>query len=312
MAAFVPQSFRKSSFIRSNNHLQHSRENNDDDPGEENGRSSKQFAKCHEGKTDHEEQSKEEYDIALLCPVRNPNFYCESGDGPGESSSEKGGLKKPEYVLPTTARRGKPKACSKWQNIREVVDLKNYGANELLKKIRQHSLSCGHSTERLAHCFGTALEAWKPGVVATVTWNFPPKLKICGIDLPQPGFHSAERIVETWLGKLRRFNIPFEFHAILKRCETITEDDPMIDRDGIEALIVDCVYRIRNVPDEVKTTIQSNGNPCFSPRDCVHNLTGTKIQLFCTQNPEWNFQRPIFRDSIQGGNVPFFFIIRHV
>ncbi|CAI9108126.1 OLC1v1007654C1 [Oldenlandia corymbosa var. corymbosa] len=345
---------------KSNNHLHRSRENNDDDPGEENGRCSKQFARCNQEETDQEEQNREGYDNALLCPGRNPNFYGESGDAPGEFSSEKEGLKKPEYVPPTTAKRGRPKAGSKRQNIREVVDLRdvltrcahsaanfdNYGANELLKKIRQHSSPYGDPTERLAHCFGNALEARITGMGTALYTSFtskrasafdvlrayqaylricpfqrmsnifankniaktigdaarvhvidfgilygfqwpcllhgislrpggPPKLKITGIDLPQPGFRPAERIEETGrrlASYAKRFNVPFEFHAIAKRWETITEDDLMIDRDGNETLIVNCVYRMRNVPDEVITTIQGNGNPGLSPRDCVLNL----------------------------------------
>ncbi|CAI9107935.1 OLC1v1007420C1 [Oldenlandia corymbosa var. corymbosa] len=113
------------------------------------------------------------------------------------------------------------------KNIRKVVDLKKYGANELLKKIRQHSSSYGDPTERLTHYFGDALEAWMTGMVAmSVTCNFPPKLKITGIDLPQPGFHSVERIEETrhrLANYVKRFNLPFGFHVIAKRCEAITK-----------------------------------------------------------------------------------------
>ncbi|ONK67744.1 uncharacterized protein A4U43_C05F3300 [Asparagus officinalis] len=79
----------------------------------------------------------------------------------------------------------------------------------------------------------------------------PPKLKITGIDVPQPGFRPTERIEET--GKrladyARTFNVPFEYNAIASKWETIRVDDLKIDKD--EVLIVNCLYRFRNLVDE--------------------------------------------------------------
>ncbi|XP_027077214.1 scarecrow-like protein 30 [Coffea arabica] len=292
----------------------------------------------------------DDYDNALLCPARNPNFYGESPSRGGIESPDLEGTKKQQYVPPTTAKRGRPRAGQKRDSIRELVDLRdlltrcahavaiydNWTANELLKQIRQHSSPYGDPTERLAYCFANALEARLAGMgttlysaltttrasaadilraygayleicpfqrmsnifanksiakqTSTVTrihiidfgilYGFqwpclihgislrpggPPKLRITGVDLPQPGFRPAERIEETG-GRLanyaKRFNVPFEFNAVAKRWDTITAEDLAIDED--EMVVVNCLYRLRNVPDE--TVIQS------SPRDSVMNL----------------------------------------
>ncbi|XP_019195027.1 PREDICTED: scarecrow-like protein 11 [Ipomoea nil] len=93
----------------------------------------------------------------------------------------------------------------------------------------------------------------------------PPKLRITGINLPQPGFKPAER-VEATVARLKKyceqFNVPFEFKAIAKRWETIKLEDLEIERD--EVLAVNCMYHLENVPDE---TVVSD-----SPRDIVLGL----------------------------------------
>ncbi|XP_009764081.1 scarecrow-like protein 14 [Nicotiana sylvestris] len=93
----------------------------------------------------------------------------------------------------------------------------------------------------------------------------PPKLRITGIDFPNPGFRPAERVEET--GKrlanyAESFNVPFEFKAIAKKWETIKVEDLEIRKD--EVLVVNCLYRFRNLLDE---TVVVN-----SPRDIVLNL----------------------------------------
>ncbi|CAK9187277.1 unnamed protein product [Ilex paraguariensis] len=93
----------------------------------------------------------------------------------------------------------------------------------------------------------------------------PPMLRITGIDLPQSGFRPAERVEETGRrlkNYCQRFNVPFEYKAIAKKWDTIQLEDLGIDRD--ELLIVNCLYRLGNVPDE---TVAAN-----SPRDAVLNL----------------------------------------
>ncbi|KAK8352527.1 hypothetical protein V6Z12_A05G100700 [Gossypium hirsutum] len=66
-----------------------------------------------------------------------------------------------------------------------------------------------------------------------------PKLRITGIDFPQPGFRPAERI-EAIGRRLRRccenVNVPFEFNAIAKRWETIRAEELNIERE--ELLVV--------------------------------------------------------------------------
>ncbi|KAF5954221.1 hypothetical protein HYC85_007077 [Camellia sinensis] len=93
----------------------------------------------------------------------------------------------------------------------------------------------------------------------------PPKLRITGIDFPQPGFRPAERVEQT--GRrletyCKRFNVQFEYTAIAKKWDTIELDELKFNRD--EVLVVNCLFRLRNVPDE---TVLAN-----SPRDIVLNL----------------------------------------
>ncbi|CAN4090076.1 unnamed protein product [Withania somnifera] len=93
----------------------------------------------------------------------------------------------------------------------------------------------------------------------------PPKLRITGIDFPNPGFRPAERVEETGrrlADYAESFNVPFEFIAIAQKWETIKVEDIKIQKD--EVLVVNCMYRFRNLLDE---TVVVN-----SPRDIVLNL----------------------------------------
>ncbi|KAF0924133.1 hypothetical protein E2562_008450 [Oryza meyeriana var. granulata] len=81
----------------------------------------------------------------------------------------------------------------------------------------------------------------------------PLKLRITGIDVPQPGFRSYERIEET--GKrlaeyANMFNVPFQYHGIASRWETICIDNLSIDKD--EVLIINCMSRMRKLGDEME------------------------------------------------------------
>ncbi|XP_010931240.1 scarecrow-like protein 9 [Elaeis guineensis] len=79
----------------------------------------------------------------------------------------------------------------------------------------------------------------------------PPSVRITGIDLPQPGFRPRERIEETGrrlADYCRSFQIPFEYHAIAAKWETVRVEDLNIDKD--EVVVVNCLYRLRNVVDE--------------------------------------------------------------
>ncbi|KAI3943471.1 hypothetical protein MKW92_047585, partial [Papaver armeniacum] len=88
----------------------------------------------------------------------------------------------------------------------------------------------------------------------------PPKLRITGIDFPQPGFRPADRVEET--GRRLRdyakeFSVPFEYHAIAQKWETIQLEDLKIYKD--EILVVNCVYQARKLLDE--TVISQKMNP---------------------------------------------------
>ncbi|KZV51802.1 scarecrow-like protein 9 [Dorcoceras hygrometricum] len=79
----------------------------------------------------------------------------------------------------------------------------------------------------------------------------PPKVRITGIDFPQPGFRPAEKIQETGCRLAHyaeKFNVPFEYNAIAQKWETIRMEDLKIDKD--EFVVVTCLYRGRNLLDE--------------------------------------------------------------
>lgn len=116
----------------------------------------------------------------------------------------------------------------------------------------------------------------------------PPKLRITGIDLPQPGFRPAERVEETGhrlANYARNFNVPFEFNAIAQKWDTIRLEDLKIDHD--EVLVVNSNCRFRNLLDE--SVIAE------SPRNIV-------LKLVRKMNPD------IFIQAIVNGNygIPFF------
>ncbi|GFQ04784.1 scarecrow-like protein 9 [Phtheirospermum japonicum] len=81
--------------------------------------------------------------------------------------------------------------------------------------------------------------------------NGPPRVKITGIDFPQPGFKPAERVEDTGRRLARyaeKFNVPFEYNAIAQKWETIKIEDLKIEKD--EFVAVTCMYRCKNLPDE--------------------------------------------------------------
>jgi len=93
----------------------------------------------------------------------------------------------------------------------------------------------------------------------------PPKLRITGIELPQPGFRPAERVEETGrrlANYCKKFNVPFEYNFIAQKWETIRLKDLKIDRN--EITLVSCLYRLKNLPDE---TVALN-----CPREAVLKL----------------------------------------
>ncbi|GMY10902.1 scarecrow-like protein 30 [Fagus crenata] len=116
----------------------------------------------------------------------------------------------------------------------------------------------------------------------------PPKLRITGIELPQPGFRPAERVEETGRrleNYCKRFNVPFEYNVIAQKWETIQLEDLKIDKD--ELTVVNCMYRLKHIPDE--TVAMHN------PRDSV-------LKLIKRINPD------LFVHGVVNGtyNAPFF------
>ncbi|KAL3717164.1 hypothetical protein ACJRO7_008704 [Eucalyptus globulus] len=209
----------------------------------------------------------------------------------------------------------------------EVVDLwhqnDHKSANALLNEIRKHASPLGNGTQRLAHYFANGLEARLAGTLIdmlnayylyiaacpfqrysnTVSSRMvidtiellrlsqrpcPPKLRITGIDLPQPGFRPAQRIKETGqrlANYAENFNVPFEYNAIAKRWEFIELEELKIDRD--EVTIVNCMSRFENLFDE---TIAEE-----SPRDIVLNLIRrAQLDLFINGVINGNYNAPFF------------------
>nr|XP_043622737.1 scarecrow-like protein 9 [Erigeron canadensis] len=116
----------------------------------------------------------------------------------------------------------------------------------------------------------------------------PPRVRITGIEFPQPGFRPAQRIEETgWRLKAYadHFKVPFEYSSIAKRWENVTVEELMLDEG--EFLVVNCMYRAKNLLDETVVV--------DSARNIVLNLI-KKI------NPD------IFIHGILNGsyNAPFF------
>ncbi|KAK9940559.1 hypothetical protein M0R45_017214 [Rubus argutus] len=138
--------------------------------------------------------------------------------------------------------------------------------------------------------FGTSYGFQWPSLIQCLSErpSGPPKLRITAIELPQPGFRPTERIEETGrrLAKYStRFSVPFEFHVIAQKWETVRFDDLRIDRN--ELIVVNCLHRLKHIPD---VTMMGK-----SPRDAV-------LKLIKKINPK------IFIHGVVNGayNSPFF------
>ncbi|KAJ3688227.1 hypothetical protein LUZ61_017391 [Rhynchospora tenuis] len=78
-----------------------------------------------------------------------------------------------------------------------------------------------------------------------------PKLRITGIDLPQPGFRPTERIKQTGLmlkEYAKSFGVPFEYYSIATLWESISIEDLKVDDE--EVLIVTSLHRFKQDRDE--------------------------------------------------------------
>ncbi|KAJ4835977.1 hypothetical protein Tsubulata_003075 [Turnera subulata] len=124
----------------------------------------------------------------------------------------------------------------------------------------------------------------------------PPKLRMTGIDFPQPGFRPAERIEETGrrlAAYAKEFNVPFEYNAIAKKWESIRLEELKIDRN--EVVVVNCLYRGKNLLDETVAV--------DSPRNIVLNLVrkiDPAIFIFGITNGAYNapFYVTRFREAL--------------
>ncbi|KAI3450372.1 hypothetical protein Pfo_007037 [Paulownia fortunei] len=139
--------------------------------------------------------------------------------------------------------------------------MSNLLANKTIKK-----LATGATTLHIID-FGILYGYQWPCLIQTLSERpgGPPKLRITGIDFPQPGFRPAERVADTGrrLAKYcERFRVPFEYNAIAQKWETIKLEDLKIEKNQL--LVVNSLYRLSNVLDE---TVMVN-----SPRDAVLNL----------------------------------------
>ncbi|WOL18675.1 hypothetical protein Cni_G27472 [Canna indica] len=112
----------------------------------------------------------------------------------------------------------------------------------------------------------------------------PPRLRMTGIDTPMPGFRPTQRVDETGnrlADYAKRFDIPFEFHAIAAKWETIRVEDLNIDKD--EVLVVNSLFPFNNLMDE--TVVED------SPRNMVLKLIknlNPAVYIFAIVNGAYN------------------------
>ncbi|KAL8531453.1 hypothetical protein ACS0TY_008161 [Phlomoides rotata] len=120
----------------------------------------------------------------------------------------------------------------------------------------------------------------------------PPKLRITGIELPQPGFRPAERLEETGcrLAKYcERFGVPFEYQAIAaQNWEAIKIEDLKIASG--EVLAVNCLFRFGRLLDESVVA-----DSIHNPRDAVLSLIRRmKPDIFVHAVTNGSFSSPFF------------------
>ncbi|KAI3742170.1 hypothetical protein L1987_59850 [Smallanthus sonchifolius] len=116
----------------------------------------------------------------------------------------------------------------------------------------------------------------------------PPRVRITGIEFPQPGFKPAQRNDETGRrleAYADQFKVPFAYNSIAKRWENVTVEDLMLDEG--EFLVVNCMYRAKNMLDETVV---------------VDSARNTVLNLIKKINPD------IFIHGVLNGsyNAPFF------
>ncbi|XP_044981058.1 scarecrow-like protein 34 [Hordeum vulgare subsp. vulgare] len=121
----------------------------------------------------------------------------------------------------------------------------------------------------------------------------PPDVRITGIDLPQPGFRPAFQIEETGrrLSKCaREFGVPFKYHGIPAKFETVHAEDLNIDPD--EVLIVTSQSGFSNLMDE---SVIMDRQDIPSPRDMVlSNIRKMRPDVFIDCVVNGTYGAPFF------------------
>lgn len=139
----------------------------------------------------------------------------------------------------------------------------------------------------------------------------PPKIRITGIEFPQPGFRPAAGVEETGrrlMDYAQSFRVPFEYNAIAKKWDSIKLDDLKIDKD--EFLVVNCLYRAKNLHDETvlvesSRTIVLNLIRQISPDYFIHGIVNGAYSapFFVTRFREAMFHFTALFDVLET-NVP--------
>ncbi|KAF7094425.1 hypothetical protein CFC21_096735 [Triticum aestivum] len=120
----------------------------------------------------------------------------------------------------------------------------------------------------------------------------PPEVRITGIDLPQPGFRPARQVEET--GRrlsscARELGVPFKFHGVAAKWDTVRGEDLRIDPD--EVLVVHCQCGLRNLMDDSIAVTTSSS----SPRDVVlRNIRDMKPDVFVECVANGGYGAPFF------------------
>ncbi|WVZ48817.1 hypothetical protein U9M48_000224 [Paspalum notatum var. saurae] len=118
----------------------------------------------------------------------------------------------------------------------------------------------------------------------------PPEVRLTAIAVPQPGFRPAHQIEET--GRrlsccAREFGVPFKFHGIAAKWETVRAKDLNIDPD--EVLVVNSEGFFGHVMDE---SVSEDG---LSPRDMVlNNIREMRPNVFIQSVVNGSYGAPFF------------------
>ncbi|XP_078161804.1 scarecrow-like protein 9 [Carex rostrata] len=147
--------------------------------------------------------------------------------------------------------------------------LSYYFANETILS------ATGNATKIHVVDFGIAFGFQWPSLIQSLAKrkDGPPKLRITGIDLPQPGFHPDKRIKET--GRrledyARSFEVPFEYQGITSQWDSVCIDDLSINDD--EVLIVNSMYNLGRVRDKDDPLLDHRNNPRNKLFDLIQEI----------------------------------------